>query len=63
MLDSQKSFLANDTEWYNLKKDIAGHLLSMTTKTLVLSRISGDILDVAARNLSDGSLIITYRKQ
>ena len=63
LLDSQKSFLANDTEWYNLKKDIAGHLLSMTTKTLVLSRISGDILDVAARNLSDGSLIITYRKQ
>lgn len=63
LLDSQKHFLANDAEWDNLKKDIAGHLLSMTTKTFVLSRTNGDTLEVAARNLSDGSLIITYRKQ
>lgn len=63
LLDSQKHFLANDAEWDNLKKDIAGHLLSMTTKTFVLSLTNGDTLEVAARNLSDGSLIITYRKQ
>lgn len=63
LLDSQKHFLASDTEWDNLKKDIAGHLLSMTTKSFVLSRLNGDSLEVAARNLSDSSLIITYRKQ
>lgn len=63
LLDSQKDFLASDAEWSNLKKDIAGHLLSMTTKTFVLSRTNGDTLEVAARNLSDSSLIITYRKQ
>lgn len=63
LLDSQKHFLASDAEWDNLKKDIAGHLLSMTTKSFVLSRLNGDSLEVAARNLSDSSLIITYRKQ
>lgn len=63
LLESQKEFLALDVDWEKLKRDIAGHLLSMTTKTFILSRIGGDTLEIAARNLSDGSLIITYRRQ
>lgn len=63
LLESQKEFLAIDVDWETLKKDIAGHLLSMTTKTFTLSRVNGDTLEIAARNLSDGSLIITYRRQ
>ncbi len=63
LLESQKEFLAIDIDWEKLKRDIAGHLLSMTTKTFTLSRVCGDTLEIAARNLSDGSLIITYRRQ
>lgn len=63
LLESQKKFLATDIDWEKLKKDIAGHLLSMTTKSFILNRTCGDSLEIAARNLSDGSLIITYRRQ
>lgn len=63
LLDSQKEFLAIDGDWEKMKKDIAEHLLSMTAKTFILSRINDGTLEVSAKNLSDGSFIISYRRQ
>ena len=61
-LESQKSFFSKDEDWNVLKKEIAGYLLSMTTKTFILGRgINGDV-EVSAQNLSDGSMMIVYKK-
>lgn len=62
LLDSQKKFFSKDEDWNSLKKDIAEHLLSMTTKTFILNRNEIDDIEVAAVNLSDGSLMISYKK-
>ena len=61
-LESQKSFFSKEEDWNVLKKEIAGYLLSMTTKTFILGRgINGDV-EVSAQNLSDGSMMIVYKK-
>lgn len=62
LLDSQRRFFSADEDWSTLKKSIAGHLLSMTTKTFILNRHQEGDVEVAAQNLSDGSLMITYKK-
>lgn len=38
------------------------HLLSMTTKTFILNRNEIDDIEVSAVNMSDGSMMITYKK-
>ena len=63
LLDSQKEFFFFFGDWEKMKKDIAEHLLSMTAKTFILSRINDGTLEVSAKNLSDGSFIISYRRQ
>ena len=63
LLDSQKEFFFFFCDWEKMKKDIAEHLLSMTAKTFILSRINDGTLEVSAKNLSDGSFIISYRRQ
>lgn len=62
VLDSQRGFFSQKENWIELKKEIAAHLLSMTTKSFILNRREQDDLEVAARNLSDGSLMISYKK-
>ncbi len=62
VLDSQRGFFSQKEYWIELKKEIAAHLLSMTTKSFILNRREQDDLEVAARNLSDGSLMISYKK-
>lgn len=62
IIESQKKFFSRDENWDMLKKDIMSHLLSMTTKSFILNRDEVDDVEVAAVNLSDGSLMITYKK-
>ena len=62
LLDSQRFFFSEKEDWENLKKEITAHLLSMTTKTFILNRKDGSDIEVASSNLSDGSLMITYKK-
>ena len=61
-LESQRSFFSKEEDWIVLKKEIAGYLLSMTTKTFVLSRSKNGDVEVSAQNLSDGSMMIVYKK-
>lgn len=62
ILDSQRQFFGRKENWNELKKEIAAHLLSMTTKSFILNRKEEGDLEVAAKNLSDGSLMITYKR-
>lgn len=62
ILDSQRHFFSAKEDWENLKKEMTAHLLSMTTKTFILNRKDGIDVEVASSNLSDGSLMITYKK-
>ena len=62
LLDLQKKFFSKDENWEDLKKDIMDHLLSMTTKTFILNRNEIDDIEVSAVNMSDGSMMITYKK-
>ncbi len=62
ILEAQKSFFSKDENWPELKKDINEHLINMTTKTFVLNRNESDDIEIASAHLSDGSLMITYKK-
>lgn len=62
ILDSQRHFFSAKEDWESLKKEMTAHLLSMTTKTFILNRKDGIDVEVASSNLSDGSLMITYKK-
>ena len=62
VLDSQRLFFDEKEDWDSLKKEMTAHLLSMTTKTFILNRRDGKDIEVAAKSLSDGSLMITYKK-
>lgn len=62
LLDSQHKFFDDQENWSELKKEITGHILSMTTKSFILNRNDQINLDVATKNLSDGSLMISYQK-
>ena len=61
VLDSQRSFFAKDEDWDTLKQGIGANLLNMTSKTMTLQR-DKENLQIAVANLSDGSLMITYKK-
>ncbi len=61
ILNSQKDFFEQTENWQQLKNEISEHILSMTTKTFVLTRKDGDI-KTSSCNLSDGSMMITYQK-
>ncbi|MBE6445459.1 MAG: PAS domain-containing protein [Alphaproteobacteria bacterium] len=62
LLDSQRSFFNKKEDWQTLKKNIAEHMLSITTKTFVLNRNNKDDVQISSCNLSDGSRMITYKK-
>ena len=61
-LDTQKKFFRTDGDWAALKKEITTHLLSVTTKTFILTRNETDDIEVTAVNLSDGALMVAYKK-
>ena len=62
LLDSQRDFFDAKENWAELKREITGHVLSMTTKSFILNRSDKVDLDVVTQNLSDGSLMICYQK-
>ena len=62
VLDSQKSFFRQNDDWTILKKGISDNILSMVSKIITLKRNNGDILQLSIANLSDGSLMVCYRK-
>ncbi len=61
VLDSQRAFFAKDEDWDSLKQEIGANLLNMTSKTMTLQR-NNEKLQIAVANLSDGSLMVTYKK-
>lgn len=62
LLDSQKRFFNKVDDWNALRKDILEHLFNITTRTFILNRNEIDNIEVAGTNLSDGSMMITYKK-
>lgn len=62
IIDSQQKFFTQDDDWPALRKNILNHLLSMTTKTFILNRNEIDDIEVAAQSLSDGGIMVTYKK-
>ncbi len=62
VLDSQQSFFDQETDWNALKKGIRENMLNMTSKIITLRRRNDDTLQLNITNLSDGSLMICYKK-
>ena len=61
ILDSQKSFFSDNSDWDSLKKGISANILNMTSKTLTLKRSKKSDLLLSVKHLSDGSLLIVYK--
>ena len=62
ILDSQQSFFDQEDDWNALKKGIRDNILNMTSKIITLQRNNNEILQISVANLSDGSLMICYKK-
>ena len=62
ILDSQKGFFPQDEDWNDLKSGISANILNMTSKSISLRRNNNETLLLNVANLSDGSLMITYKK-
>ena len=60
ILDSQRSFFPKE-DWNMLKQGMSANILNMTSKTISLQRNNNEILQLNVANLSDGSLMITYK--
>ena len=62
LIELQKKFFNKVDDWASLKEDIISHICSFTTKTFILNRDDIDHVEVMAKNLSDDSIMITYKK-
>lgn len=62
LIESQKEFFSNVENWNSLKTDIINHLTNFTTKTFTLNRHDNISIDVLSSLLSDGSIMIIYKK-
>lgn len=62
VIESQKKFFDPDDNWEDLKKGIADNILNVATKTLSLQRKAGEKLQINIAHLSDGSLMVVYKK-
>lgn len=49
--------------WAELKKDIINHIMSTTTKTFSLTRNNNTVVEVLSSLLSDGSIMVTCKKE
>ena len=61
-IESQKSFFTNYDNWNELKQDIIDHISSFTTKSFDLVRNDKVKIEVVSSTLSDGSIMLTYKK-
>lgn len=62
LAESQKGFFSKVDDWKNLKSDIINHIISFTTKSFILNRNDIDKVEVMSRTLSDGSIMVTYKR-
>lgn len=62
LIELQHKFFTKAEDWKSLKNDIINHISSFTTKTFILNRDDIDQVEVMSQNLSDGSIMITYKK-
>lgn len=62
LIESQSKFFSNVDDWNNLKTDIINHLTNVTTKTFTLNRNDNITIEVLSSLLSDGSIMIIYKK-
>ena len=62
LIEWQKNFFTKVDDWESLKNDIISHICSFTTKTFILNRDDVDQVEVMSKNLSDDSIMITYKK-
>lgn len=62
IINAQKPFFENIDNWKNLQDTIVKHITNITTKSFVLKRKDNMEIDVLARTLSDGSIMVTYKK-
>ena len=62
VIESQKRFFVKEGNWKELKKSLINHIVDMTNKRLSLSCDDLGDLEILSGTLSDGSLMITYKK-
>ena len=62
VIDSQKQFFENVSNWNELKDYIINQLLDITVKSYCLSRGDNKKIDIKSNKLSDGSLMVVYKK-
>ncbi len=62
LIDSQKEFFPNIKNWAELKEYIVNRLLDITAKSYCLTRDDNEQIDVLSARLSDGSLMVAYKK-
>lgn len=61
LVETQRDFFTKVEDWKSLKADIINHLISFTTRTFILNRDDKEQVEVMSRNLSDGSIMVTYK--
>lgn len=61
IIDSQQTFFSNVDDWSLLKKDILKHLTNVKTKAFALNRNDGTCIEVISSNLSDSSMMVTFK--
>lgn len=62
ILDSQRNYFGKEEDWKPIKGEILSHLTNIMTKSFILNRNNQDKLEVSSTNLSDGSMMIAYKK-
>lgn len=62
LLETQKGFFAEVSDWAALKKDIISHLFSNKTQAFSLKRTTNDIVECFSILLSNESIMVLMRK-
>ena len=62
LLDTQRNFFANTTNWPELKKDITNHLFSNNTQAFSLKRTDNTTIECFSSLLSNESIMVLMRQ-
>lgn len=62
LLETQHEFFINIENWDSLKEDLLNHITNSENNTFHLNRNDGSCMNVFSSLLSDGSMMITYKK-
>ena len=61
--EAHQRYFSYVENWPELKKDIINHIMSTTTKTFSLTRNNNTVVEVLSSLLSDGSIMVTCKKE